>query len=109
MKQFSSKDRIFPDDHFDMIYCAGLFDYLSDKVCTRFIDLCFRWSQKNSLILFTNVHPVNPGINIMEYVLEWHLIYRNEKQMLDLFNRSEDKKVYTDDTGFNVFLEIEKV
>lgn len=108
LKQYTAKKRLFEDEQFDMVYCAGLFDYLSDKICTRLIDLCYRWTKADGSVLLTNVHPVNPGINVMEYMLEWHLVYRDEAQMTDLYKNKTQQRVYTDDTGFNVFLEIYK-
>jgi extracellular factor (EF) 3-hydroxypalmitic acid methyl ester biosynthesis protein len=46
----------------------------------------------------------------MEYVMEWNLIYRDEKEMLDLVPegvKAREPKVGADATGVNLFLEIE--
>jgi len=40
--------------------------------------------------------------------MEWHLVMRDESDMVRLVPDLEPLKVYTDDTGINVFLEIEK-
>ncbi|MEM7619344.1 MAG: class I SAM-dependent methyltransferase [Pseudomonadota bacterium] len=108
LKQPKSGGQLFPNNHFDMVYCAGLFDYLSDKICSRLIELFYQWAKHDGIVLLTNVHPLNPGINVMEYILEWHLVYRDEKQMSNLYNKTNNKRVFTDETGFNVFLEINK-
>ena len=98
----------FQDNHFDFVYCAGLFDYLSDKVCSRLITLFHQWTKPGGLTLLTNVHPSNTSLYWMEHVLEWHLIYRDEKGMESIAPNFTDKRVYIDKTGINVFLEIRK-
>lgn len=102
------KDKKLDDDNkFDFIYCAGLFDYLSDKVCSKLLELFFHQLEEDSLLLATNVHIDNPARFIMEHLLEWYLIYRDEQGFNDLIN-VDNKKTYVDVTGFNVFLEIQK-
>ncbi len=91
---------------YDFIYCAGLFDYLSDKVCTRLIKLFTMWTKPGGLILTTNVHPSNPNRGAMEHILDWYLIYRNEDQMQQLGRLPGHHDIYLDDTGNNVFFEI---
>jgi extracellular factor (EF) 3-hydroxypalmitic acid methyl ester biosynthesis protein len=91
---------------YDFIYCAGLFDYLSDRVCARLVKLFMHWIKPGGLVLVTNVHSCNAYRGAMEHLLEWHLIYRDERQMLDLAPVATCASVYTDATGLNVFLEI---
>lgn len=93
-------------DDYDFIYCAGLFDYLSDKVCTRLLDYFNDRLNSQGTILVTNVHTDNPEKNVMEHFLEWHLIYRNEKTFLEILpaNRT-NTQIYKDATGINIFAE----
>ena len=47
----------------------------------------------------------------MEYVLEWHLVYRNTQQLASLRPDGVDKEnfhVKSDPTGVNIFIEIRK-
>jgi extracellular factor (EF) 3-hydroxypalmitic acid methyl ester biosynthesis protein len=93
-------------DKYDYIYCAGLFDYLSDKVCTRLIEYFTSCLLNQAKILVTNVHSSNPEKNWMEHFLEWHLIYRNEADMYKILpSQYQDIDCFTDTTGVNVFLE----
>lgn len=102
-----------PDSDFDkndgyyFVYCAGLFDYLSDRICAKLLELFFSQLKIGGKLLATNVHPNNPAIFLMEHLLEWHLIYRDEKKFVKLLN-VENKLIYTDQTGFNIFLEVNK-
>jgi extracellular factor (EF) 3-hydroxypalmitic acid methyl ester biosynthesis protein len=93
---------------YDMIYCAGLFDYFPDNVCRNLVALYYRWVRPGGLLLVTNVHPNNPERYTMEHLLEWYLIYRDEPQMATLAPKGTDPEVYADETGVNVFMRIRK-
>jgi len=63
------------------------------------------------LLLATNVTPSNPIINIMESLVEWHLIYRDQAQMETLKPESAPEgscEIKTEATGINIFLEVRK-
>jgi len=63
------------------------------------------------LLVATNVDPSNPNRGSMEYVLEWHLVYRNRKQLESLNPDAAPPgsfAVKTDTTGVNVFIEVRK-
>ncbi len=94
------------EEKFDYVYCAGLFDYLSDKVCTRLIGHFISRSRPGAHILLSNVHTSNPERCWMEHFLEWYLIYRDEANMLRMLPEGVgDARTFTDTTGINVFLE----
>ena len=100
--------RKLSEKQFDFVYCAGLFDYLSDKVCQRLLQYFAGRTRPGGTILVTNVHRSNPERNTMEHLLEWHLIYRDEDDMRRIAPPScTVQKLYTDDTGVNVFLELQ--
>lgn len=91
---------------FDVVYCAGLFDYLSDKVCSRLISHFALRARPGCTLMVTNVHSSNPDKYVMEHFLEWFLIYRNETQMAAIIPQAHDSlKLYTDTTGVNIFAE----
>ena len=94
-------------DPYDLIYCAGLFDYLSDRVCSRLLRLFYQWADSNGgVVVATNVTPENSALYLMEHVLEWFLIYRNQDDMSELAKGLESKRVYADETGINAFVRI---
>jgi extracellular factor (EF) 3-hydroxypalmitic acid methyl ester biosynthesis protein len=103
------KRRLTPDEslrEFDAVYCAGLFDYLSDKVCARLLNYFASRTRSGGQLLVTNVHSANPEKYGMEHLLEWYLIYRNESGMRALLPaQSAEHKLYVDETGVNVFAE----
>ena len=91
---------------YDFIYCAGLFDYLSDRVCSKLVRLFYNWCAPGGRLLVTNVHTSNPVKGLMEHVMEWHLVLRDEDAMMRLAPDPEHSKVYADATGINVFLDV---
>ncbi|QET00661.1 MULTISPECIES: class I SAM-dependent methyltransferase [Cupriavidus] len=104
------KRRIAPDEPdwraFEAVYCAGLFDYLSDKVCARLLTYFASRTKQGGELLVTNVHSDNPEKFGMEHLLEWYLIYRNESGMSSLLpENSHAHRLYVDETGVNVFAE----
>jgi extracellular factor (EF) 3-hydroxypalmitic acid methyl ester biosynthesis protein len=93
-------------EKFDYVYCAGLFDYLTDKVCARLVKYMALRVRAGGQILFTNVHSSNQERRWMEYFLEWHLIYRNEGDMRKIVTPGlKNIEIFTDVTGVNIFVE----
>jgi extracellular factor (EF) 3-hydroxypalmitic acid methyl ester biosynthesis protein len=91
---------------FDAVYCAGLFDYLSDKVCTRLMEHFAARLRSGGTMLVTNVHSDNPGKHGMEHLLDWHLIYRDQAGLEALLPaQAGARRLYVDATGVNVFAE----
>lgn len=104
------KRRIDPDcddaREFDAVYCAGLFDYLSDKVCSRLMAHFAARTCHGGALLVTNVHSSNPMRFVMEHLLEWYLIYRDEARIASLLPaQSSVRKIFVDETGVNIFAE----
>lgn len=102
------KNKVENAESYDFVYCAGLFDYLSDKVCNRLMRLFWKLIKPGGKLLVTNVHPSNPAKFGMEFLMEWHLIYRDEKDMYKLLPELGEQSVYQDESGVNIFLEIVK-
>lgn len=96
---------------YDFVYCAGLFDYLSDRTCRQLMNILYGWLAPEALLLATNVNDTKPFRHMLEFVLDWHLIYRNKKIALGLLPeqaRPDDYRIEEDDTGVNVFIEVRK-
>ncbi|KQP20757.1 class I SAM-dependent methyltransferase [Pseudorhodoferax sp. Leaf265] len=103
----ASSDRYAEQASFDFVYCAGLFDYLSDKVCHRLLQYFCSRTRSGGSMLVTNVHSSNPERGVMEHLLEWHLIYRDEAGMRALAPEpAQVERIWTDPTGVNVFMQL---
>ncbi|MCC6235560.1 MAG: class I SAM-dependent methyltransferase [Verrucomicrobiales bacterium] len=93
---------------YDIVYCAGLFDYVSDRVCRRLTELFYQMLAPGGLLLVTNVNASRPFRHSMDYLLEWHLIFRNREQMMGLLPESlgpQDPVVLADPLEVNLYLE----
>ena len=100
-----------PYTEYDFIYCAGLFDYLNDRVCKRLMNIFYEMLAPGGLLVATNVDASNPIRNTMEYIFEWHLVYRNSKQFETLRpdNAPEGSyQVRTEASASNIFIEVRK-
>ena len=100
---------------YDYIYCAGLFDYLSDTVCKQLMNIFYTMLSPGGLLLATNATDVlnssRPFRYSMEYILDGHLIYRDKSQFAALAPDLADKddvKLLVEGTGANLFLEVRK-
>jgi extracellular factor (EF) 3-hydroxypalmitic acid methyl ester biosynthesis protein len=93
---------------YDFVYCAGLYDYLTDRVCALLTRLFYSLVEPGGLVVATNVHPSNPVRYYMDFLVEWHLEYRDAEQMLNLARGLGPARAHTDSTGVNVFVEIRK-
>ena len=93
---------------YDFVYCAGLFDYLSDKVCLKLVNLFYEYLVPGGKLLVTNVHSDNPNRWTMEHIAEWYLIYRDENGMKKIARDYRHNRVFVDETGINIFLEISR-
>ena len=96
---------------YDVVYCAGLFDYLSDRICRRLLEIFYEMLAPGGLLVATNVEASNPARGMMEYLMDWHLIYRTGDQLKELSPRDappENCRIIADVTGVNIFLEVKK-
>jgi extracellular factor (EF) 3-hydroxypalmitic acid methyl ester biosynthesis protein len=100
----------FPTDY-DLVYCAGLFDYLPDSVCSGLMTVLYNLVAPGGLLVATNVHTSNPSRNWMEYSVDWHLVYRDRQQMVKLAPAAAPEDSYTiltEPSGVNTFIEVRK-
>jgi extracellular factor (EF) 3-hydroxypalmitic acid methyl ester biosynthesis protein len=96
---------------YDYIYCAGLFDYLSDRTCKQLMNIFYDWLVPGGLLVATNVDDCKPFRHMLEFVLDWHLIYRDPKKGATLIPDrapAEAAHVLKDSTTVNVFIEVRK-
>ncbi len=96
---------------YDIVYCAGLYDYLPDRICRQLNSIYHGLLGSGGMLMVTNVDASNPIQHMLDYVLEWHLIYRNAAQFRALAPTEADAeqvRVYADITGVNIFMEVRR-
>lgn len=83
------------DKSYDLIWSAGLFDYLNDKAFVMLLKKFRAWQKRGGEIIVGNYNAAyNPSRDYMEILGDWHLIYRTEEELLQLasiagFNENE--------------------
>lgn len=111
LKQFGREAAVPPNERYDLIYCAGLFDYLNDVVCEKLVSIFCGMVAPGGMVLVTNVDPQNPSLGWMEYVVDWHLLYRNSKDLARFVPKQippDAVRIIAEPTGMNNFVEIRK-
>ncbi|MDP0489517.1 MAG: methyltransferase domain-containing protein [Verrucomicrobiota bacterium JB023] len=101
----------FSTKSYDVVYCAGLFDYLQQRFCQKLVAGFCELAKDEGLVVVTNVSTRNTIPYVMEDFLEWSIIHRDVEEMLNLFtneNSSYSKELKSDSTEINFFLELRK-
>ncbi len=70
---------------FDLIYSAGLFDYLPDPVAEKLVSAMAAMLKPGGKLLVGNFAPSSCGRGYMELFLDWKLIYRDAAELTRLF------------------------
>jgi SAM-dependent methyltransferase len=65
----------------DLVYCAGLGDYLEDADLAALVRTCWEHSAPGGQLLFFNFTPDHPSRAYMEWVGNWYLIGRDEASL----------------------------
>jgi extracellular factor (EF) 3-hydroxypalmitic acid methyl ester biosynthesis protein len=80
---------IEPTNHYDLLWAAGLFDYLNDRYAVALIKRMWSWAKDGGKIMIGNAHPRNPSRNLMEWCADWRLIHRTQADMLKLCEQAD--------------------
>jgi extracellular factor (EF) 3-hydroxypalmitic acid methyl ester biosynthesis protein len=97
-------------EKFDLIYCAGLFDYLAPDTSRALMELWFDSLSPGGMMLIANMNDSKPFRNFIEFILDWQLIYRNSAEIFSLVpgRCREMTNVIAEPTSVNLFLHIRK-
>lgn len=90
----------------DIIYSAGLTDYLEDKLFVAFITRCYHQLKPGGVLIVGNFSP-NPDQPFMDHILQWRLHYRNREDLTAIFSQSPfaDKiEILSEKQGVNLFV-----
>ena len=81
-----------------MIYSAGLFDYLSDRLAERLVVSMLAMLSPGGKLMIGNFALSCFGRGYMELFLDWKLIYRSVDQLFRLFGdaRQADVTCFSD-------------
>jgi extracellular factor (EF) 3-hydroxypalmitic acid methyl ester biosynthesis protein len=110
LRQNAHQEHFVTEPGHDLIYCGGLFDYLSGPTCQSLMNLFYGWLRPGGAIIVANMNDSKPFRNFIEFVLDWQLIYRNSGKMLALAPEQvrDAARVITETTSVNLFLHLGK-
>jgi hypothetical protein len=94
---------------YDLIYSAGLFDYLSVKVGSALLKKLLELLKPDGRLIVGNYATDNFGRGYMEGMMNWSLLYRDEADMTNLIRNtgtSREYRTYRDAPGNVVYLEV---
>lgn len=95
----------------DLIYTAGLCDYLSFSAVNRLVKELYHFLKPGGTLIVGNFGPYNPQRFKMEYGSEWFLIHRTEGEIRDFAKGLPEDVTLTvekEPEGVNLFLNIRK-
>ncbi len=94
----------------DLVYSTGLYDYLPDPVAQRLTQRLHALLRAGGRMLLGNMVEAPDSTWIMEYALDWPILYRTEPDMLRLAERlappPSRHAVARDATGGCLFLDV---
>jgi len=71
-------------DDYHHVYCAGLYDYLSDRLVKRVSGYLYGTLAPGGTLVLSNYTLKNPLKGLMTVVLDWELVYRTPEQFESL-------------------------
>jgi extracellular factor (EF) 3-hydroxypalmitic acid methyl ester biosynthesis protein len=94
---------------YDLIYSAGLFDYLQDSTAVALIKAMFARLEPGGVLSIANFTRDSHGRGFMAGFMDWCLIYRNEEDLRSLADAACPKashRIFRDQPRNVVFLEV---
>lgn len=102
--------RFKSDDRYNLIWSAGLFDYLSDAMFVRLLRIFLQHCLPGGEIVVGNFGDQNSTRNYMELLGGWRLIHRSCEHLAALSQRAgvsvENIRIDQEPEGVNLFLHI---
>ncbi len=97
-----------PAEKYDLIYCAGLFDYLADNTCKALVNLFCSWLENGGLVVVANMNNSKPFQHFIESILDWYLIYRSADDLRKWTGAlpGQQAVVIIEPTSVNLFLHV---
>jgi extracellular factor (EF) 3-hydroxypalmitic acid methyl ester biosynthesis protein len=91
---------------FNIIYSAGLTDYLEDRIFLSLINRAYECLGEGGTLIIGNFGPNNQNRAFLDHILQWRLIHRSEEDLINLFSQSRfgsQIQVLTEESGVNLF------
>ncbi len=97
---------------YDLIWSAGLFDYLEKRIAVLLLRKIWRNLKDDGQIIFGNFSPKNPTRRGMELVGKWYLIHRTAEELIEICEETglpySEIEIENEANGINLFCIIKK-
>jgi hypothetical protein len=92
----------------DVIYCAGLLDYLPERQAQMLVAALFARLAPGGTLIIGNMKAGTDNVWPLTFVLDWELIYRDEAEMhaLAALTQPAAADLALDPTGYNYLLSL---
>jgi hypothetical protein len=98
------------DLRFDLIYTAGLYDYLPEPVAAGLTSRLIELLKSGGELIVGNFTADTPTATITEIVADWHLIHRSEDEMRKIMVTQDiaETTAHYDELGIELLLRVKK-
>ena len=104
-------NRFQTDRRYELIWSAGLFDYLDNKKFVALLRSLWNMVALNGKLIIGNFSPVNPSRDYMEFG-EWNLFHRDAGELFELTRDAgvshKSIEIDSEASGVNLFLQLSK-
>lgn len=90
----------------DIIYSSGLCDYLDERFLKALIRRCHEQLKPGGVLIIGNFSPANPDRYLMDQLLYWRLIHRDDEDMRCVFAETSfgsNVELFAEEQGVNLF------
>ncbi|MEL6649460.1 MAG: class I SAM-dependent methyltransferase [Bacteroidota bacterium] len=102
--------RYRPKEKYNLIWSAGMFDYLNDKLFVYLLKKMKNWLKPAGEIIIGNFSTYHPSRTYMEVFGEWYLHHRSERQLIALAQQAgyqlPEIQIGRESEGVNLFLHL---
>ena len=90
----------------DIIYSAGLTDYLDDRICAALIDRAYECLEAGGTLIVGNFGRENPDKAFLEHILQWKIIHRSPEELRRIFSETlfrDTVEIMSEENNINLF------
>jgi len=91
--QLASSHQEFDMPEQDIIYSLMVADFLDDRLLLRLLNDVFVKLRPGGEFLLSSFQPNNPDRAFLDFVVNWRIFHRNERDLTALFSRSRFSKI----------------
>jgi hypothetical protein len=96
----------------DIIYSAGLADYLDDRVLLALINRCYEHLDWGGTLIIGNFGNRNEHKTFLDQILQWKIIHRSTEDLRGIFAKSifaSPIEIAAEENGVNLFAIAQKL